>query len=226
MTYNILATGSAGNATILDGSILIDCGVPFKVLEPFVQDLKLVLLTHEHGDHFKPSTISALAKARPALRYGCCDYLVGKLISCGVRQSLIDVYRPFYHSVYDNFARICPVPLPHDAPNCGYRIELKNGERAFYATDCGSLDGIGAQNYDLYLVEANHRTAELEGRAAEKEASGAFAYERRAAENHLSYEQAVDWLTENMGPESIWVPMHGHKEKNNEEVLKNAGWTV
>ena len=42
---------------------------------------------------------------------------------------------------------------------------------------------------------------------------GEFTYRTRAAENHLSQEQAVDWLTENMGPNSVWVPMHQHKEK-------------
>ena len=77
-----------------------------------------------------------------------------------------------------------------------------------------------AKGYDLYMIEANHTRAELEARLAEKEAAGEYAYERRAAENHLSYEQAVEWLTANMGPNSLWVPMHGHKEK---EVSVNAG---
>ena len=29
MTCNVIATGSQGNAVVLDGTILLDCGVPF-----------------------------------------------------------------------------------------------------------------------------------------------------------------------------------------------------
>ena len=32
--YNIISTGSDGNATILEDFVLIDCGVPYKALEP------------------------------------------------------------------------------------------------------------------------------------------------------------------------------------------------
>lgn len=30
--YNIIATGSKGNAVVIEHEILIDCGVPFKAL--------------------------------------------------------------------------------------------------------------------------------------------------------------------------------------------------
>ena len=46
MTFNVIATGSTGNAVVINDSILIDCGVPYKALEPVKKDLKLVLLTH------------------------------------------------------------------------------------------------------------------------------------------------------------------------------------
>ena len=55
--YNIISTGSDGNATILEDFVLIDCGVPYKALEPYVPKLKLVLLTHIHSDHFQKRTI-------------------------------------------------------------------------------------------------------------------------------------------------------------------------
>ena len=51
--YNIISTGSDGNATILEDFVLVDCGVPYKALEPYVPKLKLVLLTHIHSDHFQ-----------------------------------------------------------------------------------------------------------------------------------------------------------------------------
>ena len=43
MTFDVIATGSTGNAVVINGSILIDVGVPFKSLEAVKKDLKLVL---------------------------------------------------------------------------------------------------------------------------------------------------------------------------------------
>lgn len=212
MTYNIIATGSSGNAVILNDTVLIDCGVPYKMLRPYVKQLRLVLLTHEHGDHFKPATVRALALQKPLLRFACCDWMVQHLLDAGVKAEKIDVLRPDIWAAYPGPVYVCPVRLTHNVPNCGYRID--DGEsRALYITDTGTLDGITAVNYDLYLVEANHTRAEIERRAAEKEAAGEFAYERRAAENHLSFEQTVDWLAQNMGGKSFWIPMHGHAGK-------------
>ena len=54
--YNIIATGSKGNAVKID-DILIDCGVSFKKLKDVYKHIRLVLLTHEHSDLFRPSTI-------------------------------------------------------------------------------------------------------------------------------------------------------------------------
>lgn len=87
----------------------------------------------------------------------------------------------------------------------------------FYATDTSTLDHIEAKNYDYYLIEANHTRAEIEARIAEKQARGEFAYEARAAQNHLSQEQALEWLSCNISPER-WdrteiVFLHQHKEK-------------
>ena len=37
MTYNIISTGSKGNAVIINNEILIDCGVPFKDIKPYIK---------------------------------------------------------------------------------------------------------------------------------------------------------------------------------------------
>lgn len=65
--------------------VLVDCGVPYKALEPYVPKLKLVLLTHIHSDHFQKRTIKRLASERPTLRFGCCRWLVPPLIAAGCR---------------------------------------------------------------------------------------------------------------------------------------------
>lgn len=102
--------------------------------------------------------------------------------------------------------------VPHDVQNCCWHITTPDGERGFYATDCGSLDGIKAKGYDFYMIEANHTRAELEDRLAAKEAAGQYAYERRAAVTHLSREQADEWLADNaeFGKSRV-VYLHQHK---------------
>lgn len=49
MEIDIRATGSSGNNVVLNGWLMIDCGVNWKVIEPIYKDIKLVLLTHSHG---------------------------------------------------------------------------------------------------------------------------------------------------------------------------------
>lgn len=213
MTYNVISTGSKGNAVVINDRILIDCGVPFKALERVKKDLRLVLLTHIHSDHFCKSTVRALAKERPILRWGCCKWMVGPLLEAGVDKRRIDPYEPGTEYAYPSlWLTVLPDHLPHNVPNCGYHITAEE-ECLFYATDTGTLDGIEARGYDLYMVEANHTRAELEARMEAKRAAGEFSYEWAVAQNHLSREQAEDWLYQQMGPNSRYVFLHQHHEE-------------
>ena len=220
MTFDVIATGSTGNAVVINGNILIDIGVPLKALEAVKKDLKLVLLTHAHGDHFRPRTVRALHKERPTLRWGCCEWMVTQLLEAGVDKRVIDVYDPDLPAflMYGPSLSLRPQRLVHDVPNCGYHMiftpEHERRERLFYATDTATLDGIDAPGYDLYLIEANNTREELESRARAKMEKGEFAYEVRAAANHLSQEQALDWLYQQMGPHSQYVFLHQHSERS------------
>ena len=216
MNFNVISTGSSGNAVVINDDILIDCGVPFKVLQSVKQDIKLVLLTHIHADHFKVSTIRSLHKERPTLRFACCEWLVHHLLYAGVDKRCIDVLS--LGSIYayklgnERTTQIRPFMLVHDVPNCGYSITDKD-EKIFYATDTGTLEHIKARNYDFYLIEGNHKKSEMEQRIQEKVQNGKYCYEYRAARNHLSEEQAFKWLAENMGVNSKYMFLHQHKKK-------------
>ena len=115
--YNIIATGSAGNAIVLNNNILIDCGVSFKALKEVYKELVLVLLTHIHSDHFSKTTIRKLAEERPTLRFACCEWLVSELIACGVSKRNIDVLEIGKLYNYGLF-QISPIKLYHDVPQC------------------------------------------------------------------------------------------------------------
>lgn len=215
MKYEVIQSGSDGNLTIIDDSIAIDMGVSYKTVEPFAKDLRLVLLTHAHQDHFKKRTVYKLAQQRPTLKWACRDWMVGPLREQGVDARNIHVLPADQWQYYAApiSLMVCPFDTQHNVPNCGWRLWKGENDSLFYATDLGNLSGIEAKGYTVYLLESNHTEAEIEAAVAEAMEKGEFTYRTRAAENHLSYEQAVDWLTDNMGPNSVWVPMHGHKNK-------------
>ena len=211
MKYKIISSCSTGNAVIIRDFILIDCGVSFKKLEKYYKDLKIVLLTHIHSDHFKKETIKKLAEERPTLRFACCEWLLKPLLECGVNRKNIDVLQIGTRYDYKLF-KIVPINLYHDVPQCGYRV-LFNDYKVFYATDTKTLKGISAKNYDLYLVEGNYDEDEIEQRIKEKRQNSEYTYEFRVKDSHLSKQQASEFLLSNMGKNSEYVFMHEHVER-------------
>ena len=129
MTYNIISTGSQGNAVVINDNILVDCGTSFKALSGVYRGLAVVLLTHIHSDHFNKTTIRRLAKERPLLRWCCCEWLLNDLINCGVNVANIDVLE--IGKIYNyGLLKISPIMLYHNVPNCGYRIFI-GGEKYY-----------------------------------------------------------------------------------------------
>lgn len=210
MNYNVISSCSKGNATIIRDIILIDCGVSFKQLNKFYKDIKIVLLTHIHKDHFNNVTIKKLTKERPTLRFACCEWLLKPLLECGVEKRNIDILKIGKKYDYKLF-KIVPIKLYHDVPQCGYRI-LFEDYKVIYATDTRTLKGIIAQNYDLYLLEANYTEEEMNKRIKKKQEQYKYVYEYRAKENHLSKEKCDEFLLKNMGENSKYIYMHQHVE--------------
>lgn len=208
IAYNIISTGSKGNAVVIGGIILVDCGVPFSALSGVYRDIKIVLLTHIHVDHFKHQTIRKLAEERPTLRFACCKWLVNDLIMSGVNPANIDVLNIGEKYDYGLFKTI-PVKLYHNVPNCGYRLYFGD-KKVFYATDTSSLAGITAKNYDLYMVEANYELEKLINSANEKAKKGEYAYECEVLRNHLSKADCDEFINANRGPHSKYVYLHQH----------------
>lgn len=211
MNYNIISSCSKGNATVIEDIILIDCGVNFKELSKVYKNIKIVLLTHIHKDHFNKRTIRKLASERPTLRFACCDWLAEEVKKCNVNEKNIDVLKIGKMYNYKIF-KVIPIKLYHDVPQCGYRIIFEDF-KIIYATDTKTLSGITAKNYDLYLIEANYTKEDIEERIQKKQEQYKYAYEIRAKNNHLSKEETDYFLLKNMGPKSSYVYMHQHVEK-------------
>lgn len=215
MTYNVIQSGSSGNCLIINDILCLDCGVTWKKIEPNARALQFVFAGHSHADHFCKSTIKRLAFERPSLRFAGGPHVVEHFIKAGVNIRNIDVLEPAKRYNYGAF-QIEPFELFHDVPNMGLKIFI-GGEKALYAVDTGHMSGIEAKSFDYYFFEANHEQEELEARAEAKIEKGEFAYEFRAAKTHLSKEQALDWLYQNMGANSRYVLLHGHEDRKEEK---------
>ena len=211
MNYEIIASGSRGNAVLIEDCVMIDCGVPFKALDEKWKKIRLVLLTHIHGDHFCKATIRNLGMLRPTLRFGCGRWLVPHVLMCGIAPENIDVLEMDKRYDY-GIAKIQPFHLTHNVENCGYKMQFATG-RCIYATDMNNLNGITAKDYDLYLVEGNYSEDEIEAEIEAKTREGVYAYERAARENHFSRERCIKWLDKNATAKSECVFMHVHEKK-------------
>lgn len=200
--YNIIATGSTGNAIIYYNTILVDCGIPFSYLKPYIHDIQIVLLTHVHKDHLNIQTLKRLAFERPALRIGCGVHLLEYLE--GFKN--VDVYDVGKLYDYGNF-RISPVRLYHDVTNFGYRLFF-DGKKILHCTDTSHLKGISAYNYDLYSLECNYDEETVFQIIKERESRGEFAHQRGAINSHLSEQQALDFYHKNKGEKSELIRLH------------------
>lgn len=225
MRYEIIGTGSKGNALLLDGWMLVDCGLPYKAIKEYAAGIKLVLLTHSHADHFNITAIRRLAAVHPKVRFCAPVQLVPKLQECGIGAHRIDISKHGKRLSYGSAgAEVYAFQLVHDVPNVGYRIALRcddgRTETALYITDTGSVEQIPkeiSKGCDYYFIEANYKEAEIQEKIREKQALGEFVYETRVVQTHLSYEQAVAFLADNARSDSKVLFIHGHQEKEGED---------
>lgn len=224
MTCEIISTGCKdGNAVLLNGSLLFDCGVSWKRLHPYATQISLVFLTHVHADHFNIRTIQKLCRMRPTVRFVCSSNLLYQLI-CRACVPMRRVFRVCPEDPpkliqdweYGQEIEVSSFHLIHDVENVGWIVRVSGGAEggtAMYATDTHHIP-IAAPDLDLYMIEANYTQEGIQRRIAEKAEAGAFSYEGRVLQSHMSMETAVEWLRENADPyKSRIVFLHGHKER-------------
>lgn len=154
MRYWTLASGSSGNATLIENNgktLLIDIGISFASLETKLSDLGFcfekidaVLITHEHSDHIKSIKFVELSKL-----YG------SRGTTTLYEENKLDIFNTYLIASF----KIIPFPLSHDAVNgIGYIIETDD-EKLVYLTDTGYINSKTLQylkNATHYLFESNH----------------------------------------------------------------------
>lgn len=206
---NIIASSSKGNAVIYHDELLVDVGVAYKHIEPFLHSIKYILLTHKHGDHFKPRVLKRVQENYPEVKIFGGNWFKDKV------DGLIIIDSNQWYQL-DGY-QIASFDLQHDVENIGYRIfkELPDFKwhKTIHATDTYSLDGIEAVGYDLYAVEHNHCEVVIDKAIETKQTAGEYAYEINARENHMSEQRIAVWLSKNNINDGIVIPLH-ISEKN------------
>ena len=202
----VISSGSEGNAVVYNNAIMVDCGVTFKALESVKRSLKVVLLSHQHGDHLKLRTLQRLQAERPTLRIACADFLLERLEGL----NNIDVLQVGKLYDYGTF-KVSPVKLYHDVPNVGWRIFLPDGQKIFHATDTAHLEGITAKGYDLYAIEHNYCEEYIQQAIEEAQANGEYTHAYGNINTHLSIQQARAFIEANRKESSEVLELHKSK---------------
>ena len=199
----VISSGSEGNAVIYNNAIMVDCGVSFKALEAVKRSLKIVLLTHKHGDHLKLRTLQRLQAERPTLRVACGDFLLEEL-PCIKNIDVLQVGKIYDYGAF----KVSPIKLYHDVPNFGWRIFLPNGQKIFHATDTVHLEGISAKGYDLYAIEHNYCEEYIQQAIEEARANGEYTHAYGNINTHLSIQQARAFIEANRKESSEVLELH------------------
>ena len=199
----VISSGSEGNAVIYNNAIMVDCGVSLKALNEVKRSLKIVLLTHKHGDHLKLRTLQRLQAERPTLRVACGNFLLEEL-PCIKNIDVLQVGKIYDYGAF----KVSPIKLYHDVPNFGWRIFLPNGQKIFHATDTVHLEGITAKGYDLYAIEHNYCEEYIQQAIEEARANGEYTHAYSNINTHLSIQQARAFIEANRKESSEVLELH------------------
>lgn len=218
MKYNVLGSSSKGNSIIVEDFLLLDCGVSYKKLKPYLSKIKLIFISHEHSDHLNEKTIKQIAYNYPTIKFITgCPKVVEKIYIQGIHPNNIYILQD---GIEYNLGAI-KVKLDylyHDVDNYALHWEYKD-KKGLYAVDTCRIDQIEAKNYDLYLIEANYKEELLEYHKQNCTDDNQLFYLNRVDSTHLSWEKANDFLINNMGDNSEYQYIHqsNYNFKNEEE---------
>ena len=221
MRLSILASGSSGNAVLLeaDGArVLIDCGLSTRQIQRRMElsgtvphALDAVLVTHEHSDHVRGLEVFCRRFKAPLLATaGTAAGLPAGVVPAGLLTSGREIR--FGELV------VTPVATCHDAREpVGFVCEHR-GCRVGLVTDTGCITELLAERLTgchALLLEANHDVEML------RYGSYPWYLKQRIASRtgHLSNEQCRDALERTAhGELEVVVGMHLSQENNRPDV--------
>ena len=208
MKYEVIGSSSKGNCIVVEDMLMLDCGVSYVKIKPYLKKVKLIFISHIHKDHLLPSTIQKIAYNHPTIKFICGSReVVFKLTNNKVLPKNIffmDSNKWYSLGILDFRLE----PVEHDAANHCIKFKINTvDKKGIYIVDAKDVKGIEAKNYDLYLIEANYKEETL-GKHKKECTQEELVYLDRVPYTHLSWEQANTFLIENMGENSEYQYIH------------------
>lgn len=164
--FTSLYSGSAGNCSVVRCGaqyLMIDMGKScratlnaLKELELPIEDLRGLLLTHEHSDHV--GGLNVFLKRHHIPVYGRSETL-DELYDRGITPPDAELIAIEGRTEPVGGFEVTAFPTSHDVPCCGYRIKAPDGSVMAIATDLGYLSDTVDKNLagaNLVALEANY----------------------------------------------------------------------
>lgn len=163
MRFAVLGSGSRGNATLVEAggtTVLLDCGFSVAQVEQRlarlgrrVQDIRAVVVTHEHSDHVGGVATLARSFGLPVWATAGTARAAGLMGETDCR--VFDSHAPF--AIGD--LEVLPFPVPHDAREPCQFVFGDGARRLGVLTDVGTITPhiVAMLNgCDALMLECNH----------------------------------------------------------------------
>lgn len=199
LDYNVIATGSTGNAVRI-GSIMIDCGIPFKKMKADLYKCNTLLITHAHSDHVKESTLTRIYSEFPRIEtYANPD------VAYRFRINHVITTKPFDVKMKRTKIHVIPMEGVHDVP-VSYFILQMDDKNIIYSTDNILLENRGLK-FDYLFLESNYDETLLRETAKKYRRRGYDPVE--SSLRHMSTQRCKEFYFVNRrSKDSVLIELH------------------
>lgn len=226
LPFYFFGTSSKGNSTYVKPlRVLIDLGLSkhwYTDVDPnFFSKVSYLLLTHQHGDHLKLTTLKYILKLCPHLKI-VCDSMVAAFIKQHITLTTTQSQQFIVFAagsaptltlplLNGTNMTVQPYPTQHgDLTNVAYVITYRQ-HRLLYATDLQTTALLPQfhQQLTYCLLESNYDERIVRPVLADPRNPG--YYEAVGNLRHLSEQCAWTYVTANLAPDGIFIPLHASK---------------
>lgn len=202
LDYEIISSGSSGNAVLID-DVLVDCGVSFAKIKPYLKKVNYLLITHIHSDHLKQNTYRRIRQLYPRITT-IGNWQVAQEVDLDI---ICNATVPVKALDYT----FLPIEVPHDVLTYAYLWSTHDGN-VLYCTDTYDTtsihDALEGKKVNYFFLESNHDEGKVE--AIRKTARKKYGYDAYSgAKRHLSTQQAKSfYYLHRESKDSLWVELH------------------
>lgn len=219
----VLGSGSDGNCILVETNqckFLLDVGLPINEtkdkLRSFgvkLSEIDYIFVTHAHMDHIQ--SLESIMKIYDIKVISSFSTLLGVDIPMS---NVIELEGGQYIEL--EYIKVTAHEVSHDAAETlAFTIQNEFGERMLYMTDVGVTPEGDFSNYDLYIIEANYSYEMLRYNYKFGDLHMAQVMRTHGDEGHLSIEDCIDFLQNNIGMDTVHIVLSHLSGRNGNKEL-------